>query len=321
MEIRQLHQFVAVAETGNFHRAAERLSMQQAPLSIAIRKLEAELGVELFVRPGRGMRGIKLSSAGEAVLAEARQALFHAEQTRVVAAATRAGTAGKLRVAFVGSATYALLPKLIPLFRGNFPNVELILQETTSTAILRGVEGGEIDVGFVRGPILTYGPAETTAVELTTIETDELVLAVPRDGRFSKRRSIHLESLRDEPIIMYSQAGVPNLNAIVRLLFHQAGLAPRVSQEVLQVQTLVAMVESGLGIGLVPGATARYASQRVRFLRLLGGGPTKHITLSMAHRGLDSSPQVLHFVRTALGVAGTPTSRRTGPRRRPSHGS
>lgn len=102
MDLRQLQQFVVLAETGNFHRAAERLHMAQPPLSISIRKLESSLGTPLFVRT---TRGVKLTQAGEAALTDARRALFHADQARAAAQSAGLGERGALRIGFVGSAT------------------------------------------------------------------------------------------------------------------------------------------------------------------------------------------------------------------------
>src|SRR4051812_45877773 len=107
MSLRQMQQFAVLAETLNFRRAAERLHMAQPPLSVSIRRLEEELGTPLLVREKRGVR---LTAAGEAVLAHARQVTFHVDQLRKAAASASGGTAGRLRIAFVGSAAYSLFP-------------------------------------------------------------------------------------------------------------------------------------------------------------------------------------------------------------------
>ncbi|HBD36053.1 MAG TPA: LysR family transcriptional regulator, partial [Cupriavidus sp.] len=258
MDLRQLQQFVVLAETGNFHRAAERLHMAQPPLSISIRKLEESLGTPLFVRTTRGVR---LTQAGEAALNDARRALFHAGQARAAAVSAALGERGALRIGFVGSATYALLPRLIPAFRSAHPGIDLILHESTSAAILDRIEHGQLDAGLVRFPILNSGP-----YTLTPLESDAFVAAVPADGRFAEQESIALKALADEPFIMHPRADVPNLQAVAMLLCQQAGFVPRIAQEAVQVQTIVSLVESGLGVALVPGVAARYTNRRVRFL-------------------------------------------------------
>ncbi|KAI3591907.1 Transcriptional regulator, LysR family [Cupriavidus sp. U2] len=295
MDLRQLQQFVVLAETGNFHRAAERLHMAQPPLSISIRKLEASLGTPLFVRTTRGVR---LTQAGEAALNDARRALFHAEQARAAAQSAAHGERGALRVGFVGSATYALLPRLIPAFRGEHPGIELILHESTSAAILDRIERGQLDAGLVRFPILSSGP-----FQLLPLESDSFMAAVPADSRFASQDSIALKALADEPFIMHPSADVPNLQAVAMLLCQQAGFVPRITQEAVQVQTIVSLVESGLGVALVPGVTARYTNRRVRFLRLSSPRPTNRIGIALATQQDTDDRHVQRFVSVAQRIA------------------
>ena len=109
MNLRRIRHFVALAETLNFRRAAERLHMAQPPLSVSIQKLEAELGVQLFDRESGGVR---LTPTGRTVLAEARKLLFHGDQLREVARQAGEGTGGSLRIGFVGTATFGPLQRL-----------------------------------------------------------------------------------------------------------------------------------------------------------------------------------------------------------------
>jgi len=295
MDLRQLHQFVVLAETGNFHRAAEQLHMAQPPLSISIRKLEADLGTALFVRT---TRGVKLTQAGEAALDDARRALFHAAQVRVAAQAAAHGERGALRIGFVGSATYALLPRLIPAFRDEHPGIELILHESTSASILERIERGQLDAGLVRFPILDSGP-----FQLLPLESDTFMAAVPAESPFAAQDSIALKALANEPFIMHPGADVPNLRAVAMLLCQQAGFVPRIAQEAVQVQTIVSLVESGLGVALVPGVTARYTNRRVRFLRLSSPRPAARIGIALATQQDADDRHVQRFIGVAQRIA------------------
>ncbi|WP_454727352.1 MULTISPECIES: LysR family transcriptional regulator [Cupriavidus] len=295
MDLRQLQQFVALAETGNFHRAAERLHMAQPPLSISIRKLEDALGTPLFVRTSRGVR---LTQAGEAALHDARRALFHAGQARAAALAAAHGERGALRVGFVGSATYALLPRLIPAFRAAHPGIELILHESTSASILERLERHQLDAGLVRFPILNAG-----GYVLMPLETDEFVAAVPADSPFAQHDAIALKALAAEPFIMHPRADVPNLQAIAMLLCQQAGFVPRVTQEAVQVQTIISLVESGLGVALVPSVAARYVNRRVRFLRLSSPRPAARIGIALATPADSDDRQVQRLTAVAWETA------------------
>lgn len=295
MNLKQLQQFVTLADTGNFHKAAALLHMAQPPLSVSIRKLEVAMGGPLFLRLSTGVR---LTAAGQSMLADARQALFHAEQCQKAVSAALHGEGGVLRVGFIGSATYALLPRLIPSFRKRFPSIELELAESTTATILDRLGQGSLDVGLVRFPVLHAGH-----FKLTTLEEDEFVLAVPADSAWGQRSEIALADAADEPFVMYAEAAVPNLYAVSVLRCQQSGFSPRIAQEAVQVQTIISLVESGLGVALVPGVARRYVNRGVKFLSLADNPPHMHIGIALA-TPQDAPSRLLHsFTEHALKVA------------------
>ena len=118
--------FLAVADALNFRKAAEGLHMAQPPLSVSIKRLEEDLGTPLFLRERRGVR---LTPAGAAMLAHARQAVFHAGEARKSATEAAVGVGGLLRIGFIGSATYTLFPRVLPAFRERYPRVVLELRD------------------------------------------------------------------------------------------------------------------------------------------------------------------------------------------------
>lgn len=274
MNLKQLRQFVALAETGNFHKAAEQMHMAQPPLSVSIRKLEGEVGGALFLRTPNG---VLLTAAGRAMLADAREAIFHAQQCQHAVLAALQGEGGLLRIGFVGSATYSLLPRLIPNFRQRYPKIDLELTESTTATILDRLAARSLDVGLVRFPVLHHG-----VFQFTPLEKDEFVVAVSAHSELAQLSSIPLAQLATEPFIMYAQAAVPNLFAVAMLRCQQSGFAPRVAQEAVQVQTIVSLVESGLGVALVPGVAKRYANSGVRFLTLSDSAESLQIGIALA---------------------------------------
>jgi DNA-binding transcriptional LysR family regulator len=286
MDLRQLRYFSALAETLNFHRAAERLNISQPPLTVAIRKLEEDLGVALFER---GPRGVRLTAAGEAALAPAREALAAAELVRDAVRQGAAGLRGRLSVGFIGSAIGDLLPRIVSPFRQAFPQVELALEEMNSVEIVRGIAARRIDIGLVRLPVMDSAP-----VRMDVIERDVMVAALPRDDVLARRKSISLSALADRDFIIYSPISV--LHATIRLACHRAGFAPRVAQEAVQVQTLLSLVEAGLGIALVPARGARFAGDGVRIVPLQDPIP---VSMGIA-RAEDASMLATNFVATAL---------------------
>lgn len=256
MELRQLRYFVALAETRNFHRAAERLNMSQPPLTVAIRKLEMELGAALFVREARG---VSLTPAGRAALAMARQTLALADRFREAVREGATGERGRLRVGFVGSATFELLPRIIPEFRRRYPLVELVLQEAASSTIADRLIADELDVGLVRLPLL-----DAAAIDTTVIDRDELHAALPENSPFAKAGTVALADLAQEPFVLQSRISV--LHSITLAACQKEGFVPIVAQEAEQLSAILSLVRSGLGVALVP---ARVANAVPRGLRLV----------------------------------------------------
>jgi DNA-binding transcriptional LysR family regulator len=295
MDLRQLRQLVVLSEAGSFHRAAELLHIAQPPLSVSIRKLEQELGCELFVRHSKG---VTPTPACEAVLVEARSALAHADRVRGVARAAAQGLSGSLRIGFVGSAVYTLLPRLVPAFRRSYEAVDLVFTESTSTEILGGLDQRTLDVGLIRYPVLT-----TARRELLPLEQHPFVLAVPAGHALAKRQRVRLAALRDEPFIAHSAQSVPNLHAIFLMLCQEAGFVPVIAQEAIQVQTLLTLVESGLGIALVPASAARYAGSRVRFIPLGQREQRIETGIALVQQEDSNGPLVRHFTRIARELA------------------
>lgn len=303
MNLRQLRQFVTLAQTGNFHRAAELLHMAQPPLSVSIRKLEEELGGPLFER---GSTGVLLTPEGQAMLADARLALFHAEQCRQAVADARQGQGGVLRLGIIGSATYALLPGLIPSLRARYPKIELELTEATSTEILDGLAARRFDAGLVRYPVLDPSP-----FELLPLDRDEFVLAVAESSPLARRRAIALSEAAQEPFIMYPQDKVPSLSALAMMRCQFSGFAPRVAQEAMQVQTIMSLVASGLGVGLVAGVARQVMPRGVKCLALTDNPPGFHVGIALARLAGGTSRLVERFTEHALRFARVPPAKKS----------
>ena len=298
MNLRQLRQFVTLAETGNFHRAAEMLHMAQPPLSVSIRKLEEEMGEALFERRSTG---VFLTTVGEAMLADARLTLFHAEQCRQAVMDARQGQGGLLRMGIIGSATYALLPELIPSLRERFPKIELELTEATSSEILDGLVSRRFDVGFVRYPVLHPAP-----FELLPMDRDDFVLAVSERSPLAAQEAIALSEAAHEPFIMYPRDKVPSLSALALMRCQLSGFTPRVAQEAMQVQTIMSLVASGLGVGLVAGVARLVMPRGVKCLALTDNPPGFHVGIALARLQGNTSRLVERFTEHALRFSTAP---------------
>lgn len=298
MELRQLRHFIVLAETLNFRRAAERLHISQPPLTVSIKKLEAEWRVALF---DRNTHGVSLTAAGQAALGSARQALYFAEAAGRAAAAGAAGEVGTLRLGFVGSATYSLMPRLLSTFRQRHPGVTLLLEESFAADLLQRVRDETLDAALIR---MVRHQRNPDGVNLTLLQTDHFVLAVPRYSPLAAQASVRLHDLHEEPFIGYSDAVSSYFRSVWAGLFHRAGFQPRVQQEATQVQTVLSLVESGLGLALVPSSASKYLSADLRILEIedIREGPDMGVALATSARR-DMHPVLASFARVSAEVS------------------
>jgi len=287
MNWRQAQYVVVLAETLNFRKAAERLRIAQPPLSMSIKRLEDELGTHLFIRGGRGLR---LTAVGEAVLPHARQIVHHVMQLRATAASAAGGLAGQLRIGFVGSATYRVFPRGLPRFRSLYPQVQIDLREGTTTQILLQVERGDLDLGLVRAPVVA-----STAARLVPVEFDQLVAAVPEGSALGKARKIQLWDLREEEFVMYAAGAAANLCGQVISACQAAGFTPRTVQEAVQVQTLLSLVASGMGVALVPSASQAHLMRGVLFRTIAQADDRLDIAIAAATHPETEPPAAARF--------------------------
>jgi DNA-binding transcriptional LysR family regulator len=302
MNLRQLQQFLAVAETLNFRKAAERLHMAQPPLSVSIKRLEEDLGTPLFLRERRGLR---LTSAGESILLHARQISFHAAELRRAALDAAGGVGGVLKIGFIGSATYTLFPRALPAFRARYPRVTLDLRERTTREILREVENGELDLGLVRYPLI-----EDSAVSLLPVEHDRLVVALPKGSALAMRKRLQVKDLEHEPFVIYAASAALNLRAQVLSVCRAAGFSPTIVQEAVQVQTILSLVESGLGVALVPSLSESQGTRGLVF-RTLGNDARLAVAIAVATHPLTEPPAARRFRELLVELAGDRKSGRS----------
>lgn len=294
MNLRQLQQFITLMETRNFHRAAALLHMAQPPLSVSIRRLEEALGGKLFERHSRGLIPTPMAHA---ILRDAHAALFHAEQCKLKAQEALQGLEGQLRMGFIGTATYQLLPRLIPALRQAFPKLELDLLEMTSLEILEGIQSQHIDMGFLRFPVL-----DAPDIDVIPLERDDFVLAVPSGSPLAAagQTCLALSQVAQEPFILYPKSRVPSLAALAYTRCQLSGFSPKVVQEAMQVHTILSLVASGVGVALVAGVAQHAQVPGVTYLTLTDTPPEFCVGMALAVprncRNAALVSNVLHYV-------------------------
>lgn len=295
MDLRQLRQFVAVAEAQSFRRAAEHLFMAQPPLSVAMRKLEEEIGTPLFERSARGVR---LTAAGENALVAARKCLADAQDVASAARAAAGGETGQLRVGFTGSATFGLLPRAIQAFSRRYPGVRLMLQEMTNQQLLSLVQAQQVDLGFVRVPT-----SRPPGVHFEVLEKDVLCVALHPDHPLASKAALSIHDLADQDFIGYVPSPVGGLHAACASLLQKADVAPRIAQEAVQVATVIGLVDSGLGLALVPSANTRYYTANVVYRPLRDLPKGESIGIALVHRPDSANPAIRHFLSSVSSLA------------------
>lgn len=275
MELRRIRHFVVLAETLNFHKAAEKLHIAQPPLSVSIQKLEAELGVVLF---DRNSKGVALTTEGARILALSVRLLQAAEQVEQTALEIREGTNGSLRIGIVGSTTQQLFQKLVSAFRAAYPKIEISIHEATSTQIVEAVSSGKLDIGLIRTPILT-----SLDVNMQVLENDYFILAMP-EGHALGSRPIRLNELAQMPFIVYSPEHARGLHYAMMAACQSAGFSPKTSQIAVQVQTVLSLVESHFGLALVPSVMANINRYRITYRKLEDESAIKRIGYGLVYK-------------------------------------
>lgn len=286
MEIRLLEQFVAVAETLHFGRAAERLHMSQPPLSVAMQRLEKELGVLLLQRDRRSVR---LTPAGACLLAEARRILDDVERATTLTRMVARGEHGTLRMGCMGPAVAAGLPAVIAAFRQDHPGVSVVLDEQSSVRQLAMLHDGALDIGVVR---LHEEPPAWCRTRLFC--RDAYVAAVPQDHALARAAWLDLAQLRDVPVILFPRHVGPHLYDAVIAACGAAGFSPNIVQELTTKSTTLALVAAGNGVAFVPASVARAGYNGVRFIPLRGALPP--VLMYWAWRSDCDNPVAARFM-------------------------
>ena len=265
VELRLWRQFIAVAEELHFGRAASRLHMTQPPLTQAIAGLERLLDVRLF---DRTKRSVQLTAAGEALLPQARELLARAQALPAHARAAAHGESGRLRLAFVSTVGFGLLPQWVRSFRSLYPRIELELIESTGDVQLQGLDRGDIDAGF-----MLHSPGfAPTGLRQLRIAREPLVLALPEQHELAAARAPALGRVLDQPLVIFPRRILPSLHDALFGMYHAAGRTPRIAQEAIQMQTIVNLVSAGLGLAWVPGSVRQFQRPGVVYRQIAGRG-------------------------------------------------
>jgi DNA-binding transcriptional LysR family regulator len=289
LELRQLRYFIAVAEELHFGRAAARLHMTQPPLSQAIAALEDLLGAPLFLR---NRRTVELAPAGSALLPEARRMLLEADALPELARRAASGEAGRLALAFVTSCDYSVLPPFLRRYSERYPAVHLNLVEATSDVQVEELLRGRIDAGLLIPPLPDKAEGE---IDYMKVLEEPLILCAPAGlDALRDKNPVRLQDLPRLPLIIFPRDISPALHDAILSCFSAAGVTPVIGQLAIQMQTIVGLVSSGMGLALVPQSVSNLMRPGVEYRAL--ADPTPLVETGIAWRRDNGSPVLRGFL-------------------------
>lgn len=295
MELRHLRYFVVVAEEGHFTRAAERLGMQQPPLSQQIRALEQELGFDLF---RRHPKGAALTPGGAAFLGEARAILAGVQQAAVRAGRVANGSAGTIALGFTSSAAaHPMVPTIMRAYREAWPDVSLEFRGGNAAEVTESIGTGKLHVGFLRLPV-----SAPPGIVFHRLLEEDMLLVLPtghpllHDWRGDDMPTISLKSLSNERFILVRRNGAPGMYSNLVEACKRAGFAPRIAAEVDRMLTNISLVAAGIGVSAVPASMRGFHADSVVYCRIREGGPGLSAPLTLVTREDDVPPAARHFL-------------------------
>ncbi|MFI8952799.1 LysR family transcriptional regulator [Streptomyces sp. NPDC053750] len=289
--MRHLRIFVAVAEELHFSRAADQLGMAQPPLSQAVRRLETELGAELF---DRSRRQVKLTPAGTVLLDEARGLLTGEKRLRTLVRRAEDGELGTLRAGIPPGTTVATLSLLLGACAEHYPGMSVDLQENTTDEQLRLLDSGGLDVGLVHQPV------DVTGLRLGPEVSVELGVVLPRISPLAQLPEVALAELSGHDLVLLPREQAPGWYDRILDTCRAGGCVPTGLQHASRPELLLALVSAGHGIAFDQGAMAGKEPRVV--WRPLAGRPLTQRTSAVWPAGRSAHPAAPHFAELAADV-------------------
>lgn len=304
MELRHLRCFLAVAEELHFARAAERLHIEQSPLSRAIKELEEELGVTLFARTTRSTR---LTRAGKLFLEHVRRVFAALQQARDSVKAAANGFHGQLRIALSDGITPSRLPALLALCRQEEPEVEIRLFEVPLSQQIKGLHDDLYDVGFARSDEVGDG------LIAEPVWSDPLMVAVPARHPLLAHRRIPLEELLRYPLVLCDPTVCEGDARQVERVLRRVDMEPLIAERVASSDLMMALVSAGFALGLTGAAHIATSREPGVVARPLAGRSPVLTTYLLRLDGVPSET-LAHFIERVQTIespeANRPISRR-----------
>jgi DNA-binding transcriptional LysR family regulator len=254
MELRHMRYFVAVAETLNFRQAGKQLHVSQPSLSVQIKQLEEELGVALF---RRSKRRVEITRAGEVFLSAAREILLRLQQASAAALHAESGEVGTIRLGFIPTASFQILPRLLEKIRSTLPLVNVELREGSENPQITGLRSGTFDV-CIGHLSRTYDQ-----IENMLLIRERLVVALPKGHRAAHKKYVGLRDLEGELLIMPSKDLLPSLHQMIAAAFLKNRMPLDRYQMAEHFQTGVNLTKARVGYMFLPASAKDFVPDGV----------------------------------------------------------
>ncbi len=270
LNLNRLRYFVTIAQELHFGRAARKLGISQPPLSLHIKALEQQVGSALFIRANRQ---VTLTAAGRMLLTQASQLLDHAQRVDDIMQGVGTGDLGEMFIGCVPSAMYDVLPRILAPYRARYPNVHVVLKEGHTMDVMNAVQEGQLDVGLVwrsmAGPALGIQP----------ILSEKFAALVPIHHPLAKRKTLSLDLLAQEPLILPPRKISPYHYDHIISAFAKLGLSPRIEYEVPTILSQIGFVASGFGIAISPSFAKRFMTDQLALIPIAEEMPSVILSL------------------------------------------
>ncbi len=259
IELRHFTYFLAVAEELHFRKAADRLFISQPGLSRQIKQMEEIIGVTLFIR---NKRKVSLTVAGQYLKKELDYIFNHIDFTMKQTRLIDKGSDGEIRIGFLGSAMQTVIPELLIQANATYPDIQFSLEEMSNHLQVDAIEKDQLDLGFVRLARVPKG------IEMKTVHTDTFSLALPINHKLNEKTFTSIKQVSDEHFILFSSDYSSLYYDKIMSICEDKGFTPKVSHKSVHAQTIFKLVESELGVAIVPTSLQRGFNFKVKFLEI-----------------------------------------------------
>lgn len=289
MELRDLRYFEALASELHFGRAASTLHLTQPALSLAVARLERQVGCALFQRTHQG---VSLTPAGSVLLAETRGMHYTLERACTLARRASEGDLGSLTIGFLDSAVFDVLPSALAAFQVSHLGVDVTLHHRSSSELIALVERGALDVAFVRPDI------PRTDIEMKVLLREDTVAVVGRDHPLAETSQLRIAQLAEERFVFIEREFAPTIYARWMALCAAALFAPRIAAYVGSAPVLIELVAQNIGVGF---AARSWLRRDDRVVALPLSDVQLDMAIALAYRPDRMSTACENFIELVLG--------------------